>query len=132
MSEVSLAEAKAHLSALVARAEAGETVSITRRGKPVARIVAAERTLEKVDVAMLKALTDTMVMQPESAGDSSGPCATPIAIDPVPRYLSRCLGADEKRLRARGRAIGSRVRNQAISRSAIGSWPRFRPPCRSS
>jgi prevent-host-death family protein len=37
MSEVNLAEAKAHLSAPVARAEAGGTVSITRRGKPVAR-----------------------------------------------------------------------------------------------
>ena len=40
MSEVNLAEAKAHLSALVARAEAGETVSITRRGIPVARLIA--------------------------------------------------------------------------------------------
>jgi len=69
MSEVSLADAKAHLSALVARAEAGETISITRRGKPVARIVAAERPREKIDIARLKALTDKMQMQPESAGE---------------------------------------------------------------
>jgi len=69
MSEVNLAEAKARLSALVARAEAGETVSITRRGKPVARLVAAEKPREKVDVARLKAFTDTLPMQMESAGD---------------------------------------------------------------
>ncbi len=75
MSEVNLAEAKAHLSALVARAEAGETVSITRRGIPVARLIAAEkpagpvRPPEKVDTAMLKALTDKMPLQAESAGE---------------------------------------------------------------
>ena len=69
MDEVSLADAKAHLSALVARAEAGETVCITRRGKPVARLVAAERPRQKVDVARLKAFTDTLPMQTESAGE---------------------------------------------------------------
>jgi len=69
MSEVNLARAKAHLSELVARAEAGETVSITRRGKPVARLVAAERRREKVDTAMLRAFTDKMPMQPESASE---------------------------------------------------------------
>lgn len=69
MSEVSLADAKAHLSALVARAEKGETVCITRRGKPVARLVAAERPRERIDIARLKALTDKMTMQQESAGD---------------------------------------------------------------
>jgi prevent-host-death family protein len=35
---VSLAEAKAHLSGLLDRVEAGEEVVITRRGKPVARL----------------------------------------------------------------------------------------------
>ncbi|MBA3810846.1 MAG: type II toxin-antitoxin system prevent-host-death family antitoxin [Caulobacteraceae bacterium] len=69
VSEIGLAEAKAHLSALVARAQAGETVSITRRGKPVARLVPVERCREKVDTAMLRALTDKMPMQPESAGE---------------------------------------------------------------
>ncbi len=39
MTEVSIAEAKAKFSELVARAEAGETQVITRRGKVVARIV---------------------------------------------------------------------------------------------
>lgn len=36
---VPLAEAKNHLSALVARAEQGEEIAITGRGVPVARLV---------------------------------------------------------------------------------------------
>lgn len=36
---VGLAEAKAHLSALLDAVEAGEEVVITRRGQPVARVV---------------------------------------------------------------------------------------------
>jgi len=35
---ISLAETKAHVSALIDRVDAGETVAITRRGKEVARI----------------------------------------------------------------------------------------------
>jgi len=38
MSEHGIAEARAHLSALIDRALAGETVVITRRGKPVAEL----------------------------------------------------------------------------------------------
>jgi prevent-host-death family protein len=37
-------EAKTHLAALIDRAAAGEEVIITRRGKPVARLVAVEPT----------------------------------------------------------------------------------------
>jgi prevent-host-death family protein len=39
---ISIAEAKNQLPALVHRAEAGEAVTITRRGKPVAVVVSAE------------------------------------------------------------------------------------------
>lgn len=39
MGTVSLAEAKAHLSEMLDRVEAGEELVITRRGKPVARIL---------------------------------------------------------------------------------------------
>jgi prevent-host-death family protein len=39
MRRVGLAEAKAQLSALLDAVEAGEEVVITRRGKPVARVV---------------------------------------------------------------------------------------------
>ncbi len=40
MSDVSIAEAKAHLTRLVHEAEGGTPVRITRRGKPVAVLVA--------------------------------------------------------------------------------------------
>ena len=69
MRTVSIAEAKAHLSKLVEQAEAGDPVCITRRGKPVAQIVAAERKRKPIDVAALRALTDKMRPQEESAGD---------------------------------------------------------------
>jgi prevent-host-death family protein len=69
MTIISLAEAKARLSELVERAAAGETVCITRRGKPVAQLTAARQAREPVDVARLKALTDGMTPQTESAGE---------------------------------------------------------------
>lgn len=39
MREIGAFEAKTHLSELLAAVEAGETITITRRGKPVARMV---------------------------------------------------------------------------------------------
>ncbi|MDX1604608.1 MAG: type II toxin-antitoxin system prevent-host-death family antitoxin [Candidatus Competibacterales bacterium] len=42
MKMVNVHEAKAHLSEYLARVEAGETVIIARRNKPVARLVPAE------------------------------------------------------------------------------------------
>ncbi len=41
MSEYSVVEAKAHLSRLIDRALAGESVTITRRGKPAVTLSAA-------------------------------------------------------------------------------------------
>lgn len=41
MAVVSVAEAKQKLTALIAAAEAGETITITRHGKPVAELKAA-------------------------------------------------------------------------------------------
>jgi prevent-host-death family protein len=41
MVTVSLVEAKAHLSELLDKVEGGETVVITRHGKPVANITSA-------------------------------------------------------------------------------------------
>ena len=54
MTSVSVAEAKAHLSELIARVEAGETVSITRRGRPVARLVADMAPKQPIDLAAMK------------------------------------------------------------------------------
>ena len=68
MKSVSLADAKAHLSALVTLAEAGEAVEITRRGVPVAQIVAVKRVSKPIDVAALRALTEGMTFQTEDAG----------------------------------------------------------------
>jgi prevent-host-death family protein len=39
MPEIGLREAKAHLSELIERVEGGEVLTLTRHGKPVARIV---------------------------------------------------------------------------------------------
>ena len=60
MDPVNLAEAKAHLSELVARAEAGETIQISRRGKAVAQLSSLTRTRRPIRLAMLKAVTDMM------------------------------------------------------------------------
>jgi prevent-host-death family protein len=69
MRTVSLAEAKTHLSELVDLVAAGEEICITRRGKPIAQIIAASRPRKPIDVAALRALTDRMTLQAESAGD---------------------------------------------------------------
>ena len=69
MESVNLADAKARLSELVERAAAGETVRITRRGKPVAQITAVETPRERIDLSALRALTDAMPVQRESARD---------------------------------------------------------------
>ena len=41
MPSIPIAEAKNRFSELVARAEAGEDIAVTRHGKPVARLVPA-------------------------------------------------------------------------------------------
>lgn len=69
MGTVSIAEAKARLSELVERAAGGETVQITRRGKPVAGIVAAKAPRKRIDSAALCAMVETMPMQEEPAGE---------------------------------------------------------------
>lgn len=43
MEQIQIAQAKAHLSALLERVEAGEEIVITRRNKPIARLI-PERT----------------------------------------------------------------------------------------
>ncbi len=39
MEQIQIAQAKAHLSALLERVEAGEEIVITRRNKPIARLI---------------------------------------------------------------------------------------------
>ena len=69
MEAVTLADAKARLSELVERAASGETVTITRRGKPVAHITPIETPRKPVDVDRLRAMTAATEPQPETAGD---------------------------------------------------------------
>ena len=66
---ISLADAKAHLSELVDRVEAGDSIEITRRGKPVARLTAVARPRKPIDVALLQSLTAAMPPQSQSAAD---------------------------------------------------------------
>ncbi len=67
MDAISLADAKARLSELVDRVEAGDSIDITRRGKQVARITAVARPRKRIDATLLNALTATMPPQNESA-----------------------------------------------------------------
>ncbi len=51
---VSVTEAKAHLFRLIDRAVAGEEIVITRHGRPVAKLVAADALREPRKLGLLK------------------------------------------------------------------------------
>ena len=67
MASINLADAKSRLSELVDRVEAGDSIDITRRGKPVARLTAAAKPRKRIDAALLRALTASMPPQGEDA-----------------------------------------------------------------
>ena len=67
MEKVNLADAKTHLSELVDRAEAGEAVTILRRGRPVAQLTAVAMPRKKIDLQELRALTSGMKLSGSSA-----------------------------------------------------------------
>jgi prevent-host-death family protein len=69
METVNLADAKARLSELVERAAEGETVRITRRGKPIAQITSIKPARKRIDMASVRALTKSMPLQKEPARD---------------------------------------------------------------
>ncbi|PXW66816.1 type II toxin-antitoxin system prevent-host-death family antitoxin [Methylobacterium sp. B4] len=69
MDTVDLTDAEGRLSELVDRAEAGESIDITRRGRPVARLTSVAGPRKRIEVAMLRTLTATMPPQDESAVD---------------------------------------------------------------
>jgi len=67
--QISIAQAKAEFAALVARAEAGEEIIVTRNGKPVARLTAlGETPIVYGDLAGLK--VDDDLSLPESVVDA--------------------------------------------------------------
>lgn len=69
MPTVSLADAKAHLSDLVAKAVAGETVTITKHGKPVAQLTAFDEPRRRVELSDLRAISETVPRQTGTAAD---------------------------------------------------------------
>ncbi len=69
MDTITLVDAKAHLSELIDRVEAGDSIDITRRGKPVARLTTVARPRVRIDAAALQALTATIPPQPQTASD---------------------------------------------------------------
>ncbi len=60
MSSVNLATAKAQLSELINKVEAGEEVVITRHGRPVARVVPATPVKQPVPLERLAALRKSL------------------------------------------------------------------------
>ena len=69
MDAISLAAAKARLSELVDRVEAGESIDITRRGKTVARLSGLAKARKPIDADLLESVTATMRPQTQSARD---------------------------------------------------------------
>jgi prevent-host-death family protein len=70
MERINLADAKARLSEIVDRVEAGESIEIVRRGKPAARLIptAQDREWQPIDVGMLERLQAKMPPA-KAAGD---------------------------------------------------------------
>lgn len=71
MESINLADAKARLSEIVDRAEAGESIDITRRGKLAARIVppGGDTPRKPLDIEALRALRASLPYQEQSAAD---------------------------------------------------------------
>ena len=64
---VNVAEAKAHLSELIAAAEAGEDVVITKRGKAVVRLIAEPTSRIAGNLRWLTETTAAMAIQEENS-----------------------------------------------------------------
>jgi prevent-host-death family protein len=69
MDAIKLADAKAHLSELVDRVEAGDSIDITRRGKAVARLTGLSPQRKRIDAALLHGLTASLPAQTESGAE---------------------------------------------------------------
>jgi len=52
--QIAIAEAKAQFAELIRRAEAGEAIELTRYGRPVARIVATDRSVGRPLIGALE------------------------------------------------------------------------------
>ena len=86
---VSVAEAKARLSELIAAAEAGEDIIITKRGKAVVRLVAEPAPRIPVDLGWLRETTAAMAHQPEDSATLIRPCVMTPATDALSGHEPR-------------------------------------------
>jgi len=68
-STTNLRDAKTRLSELVARVEAGDTVTITRHGRPVARLVGQMPERRPVDLERLRALRSRLPRETTPASE---------------------------------------------------------------
>ena len=69
MSSCTVAEAKAHLSELLARVESGEELVITRRGRPVAQLSPVRPVKRPPDWQSIRAFRESMPAMETSATD---------------------------------------------------------------
>lgn len=67
---ITLAEAKAHLCAVLDDVAAGQQVVVTRRGQPVARIVAEPAPRKRAASAWVEGLCSFVEAQPKAGGSS--------------------------------------------------------------
>ena len=65
MKVASIAEVKCHLSALISEVESGQELLITRRGKPVARVIREPLTVSDISWSELRAFVE---FQPAQTG----------------------------------------------------------------
>jgi prevent-host-death family protein len=69
MITINLTEAKARLSELLDQAESGEEIVITRHGKPIARILPAQKPKHRIPFEELAAFRETMPRLSRSSAD---------------------------------------------------------------
>jgi prevent-host-death family protein len=69
MDTASIAEVATHLTEFIARAEAGEVITITRDGQPVAQLVPSARAHTPLDIGAMRALTESMATAGTGAVD---------------------------------------------------------------
>jgi antitoxin (DNA-binding transcriptional repressor) of toxin-antitoxin stability system len=69
METISVADAKAHLSELLTKVEAGEEIIITRRGQPVARLERVTRPKRPSPLPSLDTLRAKMSRSPVSSAE---------------------------------------------------------------
>jgi prevent-host-death family protein len=67
MESLNIAEGQARFSELVTRAESGETVEITRGGRPVCKLVPIESPRQPIDWEAIRAFAATLPYDPTNS-----------------------------------------------------------------